>query len=121
MHGEEPMIISRLYLDHVRLREPLSRDDWPARLPAVRSLAEGRLTFSRPVTFFVGKNGSGTSTLAERRVRGNGLYLLDEGEAELFQFTEQGVARGAYRETEHYQITRRFLEQPGQMLRYLLD
>jgi len=121
MHSEEPLIISRLYLDHVRLREPLSRDDWPARLPAVRSLAERRLTFSRPVTFFVGKNGSGTSTLAERRFRGNGLYPLDEGEAELFQFTEQEVARGAYRETEHYQITRRFLEQPGQMLRYLLD
>ena len=37
------------------------------------------------------------------------IYLLDE----------EGVREIAYRETEHYQLTRRFLEDPERMLRYL--
>lgn len=37
------------------------------------------------------------------------IYLLDE----------EGIREIAYRETEHYQLTRRFLEDPERMLRYL--
>ena len=32
---------------------------------------------------------------------------------------EEGVREIAYRETEHYQLTRRFLEDPERMGRYL--
>lgn len=38
------------------------------------------------------------------------IYLLDE----------KGVRQADYRETEHYQLTRRFLNDPERMLRYLL-
>ena len=40
--------------------------------------------------------------------------------AEILQFSQEGVEPVSYRDTEHYQITRRFLEDPDRMLRYLL-
>lgn len=41
--------------------------------------------------------------------------------AEILEFSEDGIRSAAYRETEHYQVTRRFLEDPERMLRYLLE
>ena len=41
--------------------------------------------------------------------------------AEVLEFSECGIRSAAYQETEHYQITRRFLEAPERMLRYLLE
>ncbi|MCI8419625.1 MAG: AAA family ATPase [Oscillospiraceae bacterium] len=41
--------------------------------------------------------------------------------ADILQFSENGIQAVPYKETEHYQVTRRFLEDPGRMLRYLLD
>ena len=41
--------------------------------------------------------------------------------AEILQFSQDGVEPVSYRDTEHYQITRRFLEDPDRMLRYLLE
>lgn len=41
--------------------------------------------------------------------------------AAIFQFSEDGIQPVDYRETEHYQVTRRFLEDPDRMLRYLLE
>lgn len=41
--------------------------------------------------------------------------------AEILQITDAGIFPTPYRETEHYVLTRRFLEQPEQMVRYLLE
>ena len=41
--------------------------------------------------------------------------------AEILQCSQEGVEPVSYRDTEHYQITRRFLEDPDRMLRYLLE
>ena len=41
--------------------------------------------------------------------------------ARLYQLGEDGIHPVAYQETEHYQLTRRFLEDPERMLRYLLE
>jgi hypothetical protein len=38
---------------------------WPFAIPAVRHIAEHGLTFERPITFLVGENGSGKSTIVE--------------------------------------------------------
>jgi predicted ATPase len=38
---------------------------WPFVIPAVRHIAEHGLTFERPITIFVGENGSGKSTIVE--------------------------------------------------------
>lgn len=39
----------------------------------------------------------------------------------IYQFSQQGIARTAYRDTEHYRLTRRFLNDPGSMLRILFE
>ena len=41
--------------------------------------------------------------------------------AEILEFSEKGIQPKKYKDTEHYQITRRFLENPEKMLKYLLE
>jgi len=61
-----------LYLDSVRPRDELGeRDGFPFSLPLVRHL--GALKFAAPVTFFVGENGSGKSTMLEGIAAAAGL------------------------------------------------
>lgn len=45
--------------------------------------------------------------------------LMAYPEARIYQLSEDGITPTAYRETEHYCLTRRFLEDPERMLRYL--
>ena len=235
------------YLREIRLNRPPNEAVYPFNIPAVRHLLKnGGLEFQKPVTFFVGENGTGKSTLIEavavamgfnaeggsrdhyfttqrthselcdyliaaktvapqdgfflraesfyntasyleengnlcryggisphrqshgesflslvtNRFGGNGLYILDEPEsalspqrlmsllvavdtlvkndsqfiiathspilmaypnADILQFTGQGIGRVAYKETEHYQITKQFIENPERMMEYLLE
>ena len=53
------------YLDRVYLREPVPAGSYLAALPAVRALGdrEHPLKIPAPVTFLVGENGTGKSTL----------------------------------------------------------
>ena len=39
----------------------------------------------------------------------------------LYELTDEGIQPVAWQQTQHYQITRRFLEAPERMLAYLLD
>src|SRR5688572_4385827 len=52
-----------VYLSTVRRRESRAKDGFPWNVPVVASL--DRLDFTTPVTFFVGENGSGKSTVLE--------------------------------------------------------
>lgn len=47
--------------------------------------------------------------------------LLTMPDSEIFEFSENGISKVHYKDTEHYQITRNFLENPEKMLKYLLD
>jgi len=38
---------------------------WPFTVPAIRDVARNGLDFGRPVTFLVGENGTGKSTIVE--------------------------------------------------------
>lgn len=54
------------YLRAIRLREPPRRDLYLNGIPAVRQLIrDGRMEFPKPVTIFVGENGTGKSTILE--------------------------------------------------------
>ncbi|GAB4066771.1 AAA family ATPase [Angustibacter speluncae] len=56
------MILERLHVEpHLRP----SDDHWPLSVPAVRQLADEGLRLHAPVTFLVGENGSGKSTIVE--------------------------------------------------------
>ncbi|MGN0479801.1 MAG: AAA family ATPase [Hominenteromicrobium sp.] len=111
------------------------------------------------VSLHTRSHGESFLALVQNRFGGHGLYLLDEPEAalspmrlmtllvemdrlvqadsqfiiathspilmafpdaEILEITETGIASVPYKETEHYTLTRRFLEQPERMLRYLL-
>jgi predicted ATPase len=39
--------------------------------------------------------------------------------AEILQLTESGIQRVCYKDTEHYKITKQFLDRPEQMMNYL--
>ena len=59
-------MLSKLFVTNVAVTKPIPEDDYIASLPAVRNLrAMGGLDFRKPVTFFVGENGVGKSTLIE--------------------------------------------------------
>lgn len=59
--------MNRRYLDRVYLREPVPANSYLAALPAVRALGdrEHPLKIPADVTFLVGENGTGKSTLLE--------------------------------------------------------
>ena len=105
-------------------------------------------------------HGESFLALVQNRFGGKGLYLLDEPEAALspsrlltlmgemdqlvkadsqfivathspilmafprsriYELSGEGIRTVDYRETEHYQLTKRFLDDPERMLRYLLE
>lgn len=235
------------YLHGIRLNSLPEQTSYLADLPVVQHLSSmEQLVFQKPVTFFVGENGTGKSTLLEaiavalgfnpeggsrdfsfstkashselychlttikkgypkdgfflraesfynaatyldehsnmlryggvsfhdqshgesflalvtNRFEGNGLYILDEPEAalsprrlmslivaidelvdnnsqfiiathspilmsypkaEILEMSDSGIQRVEYKETEHYRITKQFLDNPERMLRYLLN
>lgn len=235
------------YIKGIRLQKGLDAPVYPFHIPAVRYLGKvDQLPLEKPVTFFVGENGTGKSTLIEaiavsmgfngeggsrdfqfstqrthsqlweyltliksawpkdgfflraesfyntasyleenstmkryggvsfhaqshgesflalatNRFEGNGLYILDEPEsalspqrlmsllvvidglvknnsqfiiathspilmaypqADILEFSEQGIRKVSYRETEHYKITKQFIDSPERMIKYLLQ
>lgn len=55
-----------MYIDRIILNSPIEKSSYLAKLPAVKHLIkEGSLSFNNNVTFFVGENGTGKSTLIE--------------------------------------------------------
>ncbi|HEU4325870.1 MAG TPA: AAA family ATPase [Roseiflexaceae bacterium] len=66
MRRDQPADDPPIHLRSAALSLPdPAQDGFPFSVPAIRSLAGGRLEFGAPVTVFVGENGSGKSTLLE--------------------------------------------------------
>lgn len=105
-------------------------------------------------------HGESFLALVQNRLGGRGLYIFDEPEAalspmrlltliaeidrlvnadsqiiiathspilmaypraEIIELKPHGISKTPYRETEHFKITKQFLDNPDRMLRYLLD
>ncbi len=105
-------------------------------------------------------HGESFLSLVQNRFRGNGLYILDEPEAalspmrlltlmveikrlsddnsqfiiathspilmafpnaEIFEFSENGIEKTNYQDTEHYTVTKSFFSNPERMLKYLFE
>ncbi len=105
-------------------------------------------------------HGESFLNIVKKRFFGKGLYILDEPEAalspmrlltllaeindlakkdsqfiiathspilmafpnaQILEFSENGIKQVDYKDTEHYQVTKNFLNNPEKMLRYLLE
>ncbi len=68
-----------LYVREVRISKEIPHNNYLCRLPVVRSLREtGGLHFHKKVTFIVGENGIGKSTLIEGLAVAMGFFLRAE-------------------------------------------
>lgn len=47
--------------------------------------------------------------------------LMAFPEAEIFEFSQDGIKNVQYQNTEHFQVTKSFLNNPDRMLHYLLE
>lgn len=54
-----------MFITRIQTEADRSAEAWPFTLPPVRELANAGMEFTRPVTFLVGENGSGKSTIIE--------------------------------------------------------
>ena len=98
-------MLSRLFLQEVRLHEPPPEENYLAGLPVVRHLAEQPLAFTTPVTILMGENGVGKSTLIEAVAVGMGFnaeggtynfsFATMETHSALYRYV--GFVRGPYR------------------------
>ena len=78
--------MEKRYLQKLTIRwEKIQGEPYFSQIPAIRSLRE--LNFSSPVTFFVGENGTGKSTLLEAIAVEYGFN--PEGGSRNFQFSTQ--------------------------------
>ena len=81
-------MIKNRYISNVKMATPPAADSYLASLPAVRCLSSmGQLSFDAPVTFFVGENGTGKSTLLEAIAVSYGFN--PEGGTRNFNFSTQ--------------------------------
>jgi predicted ATPase len=70
MDGER-LIERRVYVRAARVNGERGRQDYPYKIPAIQHLEE--LSFEQPVTFIVGENGSGKSTIIEAMAQAAGF------------------------------------------------
>ena len=89
-------MLSSLFIRGLSVQGSVPEDDYVARLPVVRHLRSmGGLTFTRPVTFFIGENGMGKSTLIEAMALCAGFNA--EGGSINFNFSTRASHSGLYR------------------------
>lgn len=69
-----PVLVSRAYVPaDLMPAESLVSEAWPFNVPAVVEIAQDGLEFDHPITFLVGENGSGKSTIVEALAEAYGL------------------------------------------------
>jgi predicted ATPase len=66
------MFVRRVSVEQALISDT-ARDQWPFTVPCVATIARDGLEFTRPVTFLVGENGSGKSTVVEAIAEAAGL------------------------------------------------
>ena len=71
---EDNILMSSLYLNKISLSKDIPKGNYLRNLPVISNLKKmGELRFTKPVTFIVGENGVGKSTLVEGIAVGMGF------------------------------------------------
>ena len=92
----EQEVISSLFVEELRMQLPVPRESYLYRLPVVCNLTkQGGIRLNSPVTFFVGENGIGKSTLIEALAVAVGFN--PEGGTINFNFSTQDSHSELYR------------------------
>lgn len=107
------MMANKIYLRDIRLVNKKTSDDYWCCLPFYKELNSGKvISFSTPVTFFVGENGSGKSTLIEAIAVAMGYNA--EGGSKNFNFTTKNTTSMLH---DELQLSRIAYESDGFFLR----
>lgn len=95
-YKEDQPALSPLFLRAVRISPEMPADEYYAALPAIQAIRrEGGLNFTKPVTFLVGENGVGKSTLIEAIAVASGFNA--EGGTLNFDFSTADSHSSLYR------------------------
>lgn len=100
------MLVQRVHVPSELVGDESDRNRWPFTVPSVNALIEQGLHFDKPITFLVGENGSGKSTVVEAIAEAFGLdarggragrkYGNDRGKTPLGEVTRLDLtARGS--------------------------
>ncbi|MBQ0010362.1 MAG: AAA family ATPase [Ruminococcus sp.] len=100
------------YIRAVSFDNELDVNSYLNDLPVIRYLAENSISFDRPVTFLVGENGTGKSTLLEAIAIAYGFNA--EGGTKNFRFSTNDTHSELYR---HITLSRRSFASDGFFLR----
>ena len=104
--------MERLYINQVRLR-PFDDYSYVSNLPVVRWLLKnGKLDFTSDVTFFIGENGTGKSTIIEAIAICAGFNA--EGGSRSFNFSARQTCSDLHK---YMTISRAAYEKDGFFLR----
>lgn len=121
------------YIREIRMEKVPDRDEYPFNIPAIRFLRQtGGLTFSQPVTFFVGENGTGKSTLLEAIAVAMGFnaeggsgdfsFSTKDTHADLYRYLDVGRTAlpqdGFFLRAESFYNTASYLDMTGNLRRY---
>lgn len=104
--------MQRRYINSVYLNSKIDPESYMSRLPAVKHLVNAPLLFTSDITFFVGENGTGKSTLLEAIAIAYGFN--PEGGSKNFNFHTEESHSNLY---EHITISRSKYAKDGFFLR----
>lgn len=109
--------MTRRYIEKIIFKKPVDKKSYLAELPAVRFLEKsGSLPINADVTFFVGENGTGKSTLIEAIAVACGFN--PEGGTKNFSFSTSGNGDNFHSELwEHIAVSRSRYPKDGFFLR----
>ncbi len=106
-------MLVRPYISGVSLKHPIDAGSYLSQIPAIRYLMAGHtLPFSKNVTFFVGENGTGKSTLLEAIAVAYGFN--PEGGTRNFRFSTNASHSDLWK---HLLLTKRDYAEDGFFLR----
>lgn len=119
--GKAPSSLGAPYLRSIRSDpDRMKGMQFPFSIPAFRPVNQRYLP-QRQLAFLRIIHALETPRHAQFLIATHSPILLAYPGATLYQFEDDGIRAVAYRETEHYRVTREFLNAPERVFRHLFS